>query len=81
MPGLNLLPEDRPMDQPCLYEIRIEGHLSHPWSDWFDGRVTHDRAAGVTILRGSFPDQAALLGLLNQIQGMNLRLISVSRVT
>jgi hypothetical protein len=67
------------MDTPSFYEIRVEGHLSDRWSDWFDGLAILNDPNGETILRGSFVDQAALFGTLTKIQGLNLILISVNR--
>lgn len=65
------------MDRPCIYEIRIEGHLADRWSEWFDGLVIRREPTGETTLVGRLTDQAALLGVLNKIQGLNLALISV----
>jgi hypothetical protein len=67
------------MNKPSFYEIRVEGHLSDRWSDWFDGLAILNDPNGDTILSGSFVDQAALFGTLNKIQALNLRLISVNR--
>ena len=67
------------MDKLCIYEIRVEGHLTDRWSDWFEGLAIHLEANGVTVLDGCLPDQAALLGVLTRIQALNLVLISVSR--
>ncbi len=67
------------MDKPSLYEIRVEGHLSDRWSDWFDGLAIHNDPHGETILSGLFVDQASLLGALTKIQALNLTLISVNR--
>ena len=67
------------MDTPSFYEIRVEGHLSDRWSDWFDGLAILNDPNGETILRGPFVDQAALFGTLTKIQGLNLTLISVNR--
>jgi hypothetical protein len=67
------------MDIPSFYEIRVEGHLSDRWSDWFDGLAIRNDPNGETILSGLFVDQAALFGALNKIQGLNLTLISVNR--
>lgn len=67
------------MDKPSFYEIRVEGHLSERWSDWFDGLAILNDPNGETILRGPFVDQAALFGTLTKIQGLNLTLISVNR--
>jgi len=67
------------MDQPRFYEIHIEGHLADRWSDWFEGLAIHNDLNGEAILSGSLPDQAALIGVLNRIQSLNLVLISVNR--
>ena len=64
----------------CVYEIRVEGHLSDRWSDWFEGLAIRNDAGGVTILCGALPDQAALFGALMQIHTLNLTLISVNRL-
>ena len=66
------------MDDPRFYEIRVEGHLSDRWSDWFDGLAIRNEPNGETVLSGAFTDQAALIGTLNKIQALNLALISVS---
>ena len=69
------------MDKPCIYEIRVEGHVTDRWSDWFEGLAIHYDSNGDTTLSGPLSDQAALLGVLIKIQGLNLTLISVSRQT
>lgn len=69
------------MDEPHAYEIRVEGHLSDRWSDWFAGlEIYHDRD-GETSLNGLLVDQAALFGVLNKVHGLNLTLVSVSRLS
>ena len=68
------------MDHPCVYEIRVEGHLSERWTDWFEGLAIRNEANGETTLRGPFADQAALFGALNKIQALNLGLVSVVRL-
>lgn len=67
------------MDEPYFYEIRIEGHLTDCWSDWFDGLAIRNGPGGATTLSGSFIDQAALFGVLTKIHALNLTLISVNR--
>ena len=67
------------MDTLRIYEIRIEGHLSDRWSDWFEGLAIHNDPNGETSLTGSVADQAELFGVLNKIQSLNLTLISVKR--
>ena len=68
------------MDEPCIYEIHMEGHLIERWSDWFDGLTIHNEPGGETTLSGSFVDQAALFGTLTKIHSLNLTLISVNRL-
>jgi hypothetical protein len=68
------------MDEPKVYEIRIEGRLAESWSSWFEGMIIRQTPCGQTTLRGTVIDQAALYGLLNKIQGLNLTLVSVNRV-
>lgn len=63
------------------YEICIEGQLTPGWADWFGGTIRHDEARNVTILRGSFVDQAALFGILAKIHYLNLTLIAVKRLS
>ena len=67
------------MDTPCIYEIRMEGHLADRWSDWFEGLTIRNDPNGQTILTGWTADQAALFGILTKIHNLNLILISVNR--
>ncbi len=67
------------MDSPFIYEIRVEGHLTDRWTDWFEGLAIRNEPNGETTLTGAMSDQAALFGVLNKIQALNLILISVSR--
>ena len=60
-------------------EIRIKGTLKEDWSDWLEGLIVANQANGETVLNGQIPDQAALLGLLNRIHGLNLQLLSFSQ--
>lgn len=64
-----------------VYEIRIEGHLTDRWSDWFEGLSIQNEPGGTARLQGSFMDQAALFGFLAKINALNLTLISVIRQT
>ncbi len=64
------------------YRIEIHGQLNPDWSDWFEGlALTHECASDgspITVLTGSFIDQAALHGVLDEIRDLNLKLISVT---
>ena len=68
------------MDRSWSYEIRVEGHLTERWSDWFEGLAIDNDACGEATLRGLLVDQAALFGLLGRIHALNLALISVNRL-
>jgi hypothetical protein len=59
-------------------EIRIKGRLKQDWSGWLDGLVVSNRPNGEAVLNGNLPDQAALVGVLNRIHGLNLQLLSFS---
>lgn len=71
------LPLAAAMEKPYRYEICIQGHLAERWSDWFDGMAIRTEPDGTTILVGEITDQAALFGLLNKIQSLQLTLVSV----
>lgn len=62
-----------------LVEIRIQGTLKQDWSGWLDGLVVSNQPNGETVLHGKLTDQAALMGVLNRIHGLNLQLLSFSR--
>lgn len=60
------------------YKIRIHGHLSPQWREWFGGLEIVNLDQGEAELSGWLPDKAALYGVLNQIQALNLTLIAVT---
>lgn len=66
--------------QPMVYEIRIKGHLSCQWTEWFGGLNITMEEDGETLLTGPVVDQAALHGLLKKVRDLGLPLISVNRV-
>jgi hypothetical protein len=68
------------MDGPRFYEIRVEGHLTDRWSDWFEGLAIHNDPNGQATLSGPLADQAALFGVLGKIHSLNLTLISLTRL-
>jgi hypothetical protein len=67
------------MQKPHIYVIRVEGHLTERWSDWFEGLAIHNDLCGEATLSGSLVDQAALFSVLARIYSLNLPLLSVSR--
>jgi len=63
--------------QPMNYQIRIKGHLSPQWTEWFAGLTITQEIGGDTLLTGPVIDQAALHGLLKKVRDLGLPLISV----
>ena len=60
------------------YEIRIRGVLSDRLLIAFpnlDARAEH----GETLLTGALPDQAALYGILEEIEALGLELLEIRR--
>jgi hypothetical protein len=65
---------------PAVYEIRVAGHLSSQWRDWFEGLTVTLEADGNTRITGPVEDQAALHSLLKKIRDLGMVLVSVNRV-
>ncbi|HLO17133.1 MAG TPA: DUF6326 family protein [Anaerolineales bacterium] len=65
---------------PPIYEIRIAGHLSQQWTDWFEGLAVSLAEDGNTLLTGPVADQAALHGLLKKVRDLGMPLLSVNQV-
>ncbi len=68
------------MEEPACYRIRVKGHLSEQWANWFDGLTLENLPDGCAVLFGRLSDQSALYGVLNGIRDIGLSLISVNRV-
>jgi hypothetical protein len=66
--------------QPTVYQIRLKGHLSSQWIDWFEGLTITLEDNGDTLLTGLVVDQAALHGLLRKVSNLGIPLISVNRI-
>jgi hypothetical protein len=60
------------------YEIHIKGHLNHDWAEWLEGMQMRYLENGEMILSGALADQAALVGVLNKLNGLNLTILSVN---
>jgi len=71
-------------DEKARYRIRVQGRLGPPSAARLgDLALTVDDAAGdtaVTDLTGWISDQAALMGVLEQLYAMNLTLLRVERL-
>ena len=66
--------------QPIVYQIRIRGHLSRQWTDWFEGLTITLEEDGDTLLTGTVIDQAALHGWLKKVRDLGMPLLSVNSV-
>ena len=63
-----------------FFEINVKGHLDDSWSDWLEGLEVKLLDNGEMILFGHIGDQAALMGILNKLSGLNLTLLSVNKI-
>jgi len=63
-----------------MYQIRIKGHLSPQWTDWFGGLTITPEDSGDTLLTGLVVDQAALHGMLRKVRDLGLPLVSISPI-
>ena len=70
------------ISRPSRYRICVYGRMNPAWSDMFQGmKVTAIRIQDqltVTELCGQLPDQAALMGVLEQLHSFAVPLISVT---
>ncbi len=66
--------------QEGFYEIRVRGLLDHTWSHWLEDLQVKLSGNGDMFLFGYIRDQAALMGILNKLHGLNLRIVSVGEV-
>ena len=66
-------------DKKDTYSIRVRGHLSQKWSEWFDGfQVSY--CGEDTVLTGCVVDQAALHGALAKIRDLGLPILLVENL-
>jgi hypothetical protein len=63
-----------------VYEIRVRGVLGRKLLESFPA-LNGVAQGGDTVLTGELPDQAALYGVLSQIESFGLELIELRRVS
>jgi hypothetical protein len=63
-----------------IYQIRVRGHLSDAWAEWFDGLTIENLPDGEALLSGPVVDKAALHGLLTKVRDLNLTLVAVALI-
>jgi hypothetical protein len=61
------------------YEFRVRGHLGETMLGAFDALESEKRTEEYTLLKGELPDQAALHGVLAQIEALGIELLEVRR--
>jgi hypothetical protein len=59
------------------YEIHVKGCLTSDWAAWLENMHICCLENGEMILSGWLADQAALMGILNKLNGLNLTILSV----
>ncbi len=67
----------RHANQPIAYQIRLQGHLSSQWAEWFEGLTITLEEDGNTLLAGPVIDQAALHGILKKVRDLGMPLLAV----
>lgn len=66
--------------EPPRYEFRVRGQLHETMLQAFEGLHISTPSENYTLLRGSVADQAALLGVLAQIEALGLELLVVRQL-
>ena len=61
-----------------FFEIRVMGHLDSRWSDWLGSMQVQTLDNGEMVLTGCLEDQAALVGVIDKLHRLNLRLLSIN---
>ncbi|MFZ0534587.1 MAG: hypothetical protein WAM09_15525 [Anaerolineales bacterium] len=59
------------------YHIKVKETLDHHITDWFGNLTLIPQENGETLLVGSFTDQPALRGFLEQLWNLNITILSV----
>jgi hypothetical protein len=63
------------------FEIQVKGQLDNSWSERMGNLEMKLLPEGEMILRGYIEDQAALMGILNNLYNLNLTIISVTNTS
>ena len=66
--------------RPIGYEILVRGHLGDLLLHAFP-ELEPETCGGDTILRGALPDQAALHGVLVELEALGIELLALHRVS
>lgn len=63
--------------QGTTYELRVEGHLDHHWSEVLAGLTITHRPDGTSTLTGPITDQSQLHGVLTGLQNIGATLLAL----
>jgi hypothetical protein len=72
--------EQNKSDQSNKYRIRVKETLDNHFNDWLGNLTILPQENGETLLIGSFTDQPALRGFLEQLWNLNITVITVERI-
>lgn len=61
-----------------VFEVIVRGRLGSSLVGALDGFRVHTDERGLTSIVGPVADQAALLGLLDMLSGLNIEVVSVN---
>jgi hypothetical protein len=62
------------------YRIRVKETLDCHFTNWLDNLTLLPQDNGETLLIGTFIDQSALRGFLDQLWNVNITVITVERI-
>ncbi len=72
-----------PFDRtPTIYQITVNGRLAPDWAEYLGGLTITTNESGsqtTTTICGEFMDQAALMGVLNNLYNLSFIILSVER--
>ncbi len=66
--------------QQNAYRIRVRETLDRQFTDWLGNLSLIPQENGETLIIGSFADQPALRGFLEQLWNLNITVINVERI-
>lgn len=72
--------DQKDANQSDTYRIRVKETLDSHFTDWIGHLTLIPQENGETLLVGSFTDQSALRGFLDQLWNLNITVITVERI-
>jgi hypothetical protein len=72
--------EQHESGQSNQYRIRVKETMDRHFADWLNNLTLLPQENGETLLIGTFTDQPALRGFLDQLWNLNITVITVERI-